>query len=698
MHGFIRPSVVLVLLSVLLCSLTIPTGAEVERHAWMKGSVSMLEKELVAKYGEEQRERVQRGLKQVAAFWHEEDGDANTFENFVRANYAGDQETLDTMFNRFKRILEKLGGHMHEIRIEFNRQTDLDAGAVYPFDEIFAAYNPSAHITDDFFNNKLAFIVLLNFPLTSLDQRLTEGLSWSRRQWAEVRLAHRFSKRIPSAVNLAVTEAATEADRYISDYNIWMHHLIHENGERLFPPKLKLLSHWNLRDEIKANYGNGETGLVKQRMIQKVMERIVTQTIPEVVVNNPFVDWDPFTNEVKPAAVKDADIPVPAEMNITSDAEPYTRYHTWLKTYRAAMLIDPYSPTAPTHIARRFDENREIPEERVREMLTQVASSPLVPEVAKLIEKRLGRPLEPFDIWYNGFRPRSKYSEEKLDEIVATKYPTAEAYRTDMPRMLRQLGFTEERAAYLADHILVEPARGSGHASGAGMRTAKARLRTRVGAEGMDYKGYNIAVHEMGHNVEQVISLNDVDYYFLEGVPNTAFTEAIAFVFQSRDLELLGLETPKDRETESLKVLYDFWQTCEIACVSLVDMEAWHWMYDHPDATPAEFKEAVIGIAKDIWNKYYAPVIGTRDVVLLAIYSHMVDGFLYLPDYPMGHLIAVQIEEQVKKAGNVGSEVERMARFGNIAPDLWMKQATGSPVGAKALLEATEKALSAVTE
>ena len=41
--------------------------------------------------------------------------------------------------------------------------------------------------------------------------------------------------------------------------------------------------------------------------MQQVMERIVTQTIPEAVVNNPHVDWNPFTNEVKPAAVKDSD-------------------------------------------------------------------------------------------------------------------------------------------------------------------------------------------------------------------------------------------------------------------------------------------------------------------------------------------------------------------------------------------------------
>ncbi len=63
---------------------------------------------------------------------------------------------------------------------------------------------------------------------------------------------------------------------------------------------MRLLSHWNLRDEIKADYADSSNGLAKQRMIQQVMERIVTQTIPAVVVNNPAVDWNPFTNEVTP--------------------------------------------------------------------------------------------------------------------------------------------------------------------------------------------------------------------------------------------------------------------------------------------------------------------------------------------------------------------------------------------------------------
>ena len=71
----------------------------------------------------------------------------------------------------------------------------------------------------------------------------------------------------------------------------------------------------------------------------------------------------------------------------------------------------------------------------------------------------------------------------------------------------------------------------------------------------------------------------------------------------------------------------------------------------------------------------------------------MIDSLLYLPDYPVGHLIAFQIERHVEKAGAVGPEIERMARQGRLTPDLWMKGAVGAPVGPEALLPATKEAL-----
>jgi hypothetical protein len=659
--------------------------------AWMPSSIAKMETELTQKYGDFAKPRLR--LQQVSEFWRADDGDSSSFEEFVRTNFAGDEATLDTMFNRYQRLIEQLEGHMHEINREFRQQQDLDAGPVLSFDEIFAGYDPSAHVIDDFFNNKLAFIVLLNFPLTTLDQRLHDGPGWTRRQWAEVRLAQRFDKRIPADVNLAIAQAGADADAYIAQYNIWMYHLVDNQGQRLFPPKMRLLSHWNLRDEIKSDYADSQNGLAKQRMIQQVMERIVAQTIPQVVIDNPSVDWNPVTNEVKLASVPDAH-PSRSAASFTNAREPDTRYAKLLGTYLASRKADPYSPTAPTLIDRRFDEDRELPEARVQAMLEQVVSSPLVAQTAKLIQQRLRRPLEPFDIWYNGFRPGSKYSEAELDAIVAKKYPTAEAYQQDIPNLLMKLGFSPERAQYVASNIVVDPARGSGHAMGAEMRSAKAHLRTRVEKTGMNYKGFNIAVHEMGHNVEQTFSLNDVDYTLLKGVPNTAFTEALAFVFQGRDLELLGLPAP-DAKAEAEKTLNDFWGTYEISGVALVDMGVWHWMYDHPQATPKELNQATVQIAKDVWNRYYAPVFGKKDVVLLGVYSHMIDSFLYLPDYPIGHMIAFQIEEQMKKAGSVGPEFERMAKMGRVTPDLWMENATGKPVGPEALLEATQRALSA---
>jgi len=544
----------------------------------------------------------------------------------------------------------------------------------------------------DLFANKLAHVVLLNFPLTTLEERLS-GDQWPRRQWAEAKLALRFSRRVPSEVNLAIGKAVAEASQFVATYNIWMHHVLGPSGERPFPAKMRLLEHWNLRDEIKADYSDRSNGLLKQRMIQRVMERIVDGTIPDAVVDNPRVDWNPFTNEVKASAIVDYDPAAIPEQPVTNTASS-ARYGMILHTFRAVKLADPYSPTAPTHIARKFNEERQLPEARVKAMLERIVGSPLVPRVAAIIEQRLGRKLQPFDLWYNGFRPRAQYTDEQLDEIVRKRYPTADAYARDMPRLLEQIGFTKERAAYLAARIAVDPARGSGHALPSSRRGDKPRLRTRVGTEGMDYKGFNIAVHEMGHTVEQVFSLNDIDYYTLASVPNNAFTEALAFVFQAKDLELLGLAQPS-REARAEQTLNDFWGTYEIAGVALVEMEMWHWMYDHPEAAPAELRDATVRIARDVWNRWYAPVFGQRDVTLLGVYAHMVNNLLYLPDYPIGHMIAFQIEQQMEKAGNIGSEFERMAKFGSVTPDLWMRHATGAPVGPDALLAATEKAVAA---
>ncbi len=667
-----------------------------ERPAWLEASVRKAEDALVAHHGDAVRPRAARGLRQVASLWTESDGNAAEFEQFVAANFAGDDATYETLLSRLDFLHEQLDGTMLELARAFRWQSDLDLGQLLPLDEISAGYAPGAHVDDDFFANKIAFVVLLNLPLTTLEEKLQQGGSWTPAQWAAARLADRYGRRIPAQVNQEIASAFSDADSYISSYNIWMHHLVDGQGTRLFPPKLRLITHWNLRDELKAQYGE-QDGLARQRLIQQVMERIVTQTIPQVVIDNPTVDWNPVTNEVVAATVSDSDRQAPPDMQPSAEREPDTRYAKILGVYRAVRLADPYSPAAPTMIERRFNDDRELSEARVEAMLVEVLRSPLVADVGRLIEQRLGRKLEPFDIWYNGFKARGAYTESQLHEITRAKYPTPEAFGADIPNILGKLGFSAERAKYVADRVTVDSSRGAGHAWGAQRRGDKAHLRTRVGPDGMDYKGYNIAVHELGHNVEQTFSLYDVPYNAMEGVPNTAFTEALAFVFQAKDLELLGLARPDER-AQAMTTLGDFWGTFEIAGVAIVDMRVWRWMYANPQATPAQLRDATLGIAQDVWNEFYAPVFGTRDVVLLGIYSHMVSNGLYLPDYPIGHLIAHQIEEQMERAGSIGLEFERMTKQGRLTPDLWMTKATGAPVGPQALLKATSKALAMVTD
>jgi len=465
---------------------------------------------------------------------------------------------------------------------------------------------------------------------------------------------------------------------------------------------VRLIAHWNLRDQIKADYAEKDKalGLERQRLIRAAMEHIVDQTIPKAVIDDPRVDWDPATNKV--ALAEGAEVETEKmksqgkraqEPSASSDREPDTRYAVILEDFHAARRTDQDSPLAPTEIDRKFQFDREIPEKRVEELLQSIVTSPLVPRVAALIRSRLGRPLEPHDVWYSGFLPRNRYTEEELSAITRKRYPTASDYKKDIPRLLQGLGFTKERAEFFDSHIVVDPARGAGHALQSARRGDDPHLRTRVNPDGMDYKGYNIAVHEMGHNVEQICSLYLVDHTLLSGVPATAFTEALAFTFQNRDLELLGLTKP-DAESERLRVLNDFWATWEIAGVALVDLGVWRYLYKNPRASPSDLREATLKIARDVWDKSYAPVLGGNGSGILAIYSHMVSEFLYLPDYPIGHLIAFQLEQKLRH-GDFGAQFERAASFGRVTPDLWMEHATGSPLSARPLLDATEKALSA---
>ena len=654
---------------------------------------------LVKQHGEAARARAALGVKQVVDRWQKTDGDAAALTRLVEDQFVADPAQQEALLARFETAFEQVDGHLLEAGRALRWWAELDTGPELPVDGLFAALDAGAHLTEDLFASKLAFVALLNFPLPSVADMDAGAATWTRRQWAAARLTRRFATRPSGEAELAIARAGAEAEAFIAGWNLWMHHVLAPDGSRPFPKGMRLIAHWNLRDQIKAEYAAPD-GLPRQRLLETAMERIVSQTVPAAVVDDPRVDWNPATNAVTlaPAAEveelpKTGSARLAAPPKASPEPEPDLRYERLLACFHAAELEDQGSPSAPTLVARRFELDMEMSEARVRGLLESLLQSPLVPRVAALIEKRLGRKLEPHDLYYAGFLQRSAYPEDKLDALTQKRYPDAAAYKKDMPRLFTALGFSAEKAKYLDEHILVDPARGAGHALQAARRGDFPRLRTRIDPGGMKYKGYNIAVHEMGHNAEQTFSLYEVDSTLLAGVPNTAFTEALAFTFQNRDMELLGLTKP-DAGSEQLRTLSDFWAAWEIAGAALVDLGVWEWMYAHPKATPAELRAATVQLATGLWDRSYAPVLGGKGSTLLGVYSHLISSFLYLPNYPVGHFIAFQLEEKLRGPA-FGAEFERVAKFGRETPDAWMRNATGAPVSAEPLLRAAEAALAA---
>ena len=682
-----------------IMSLLMACQHQVKTHMIKEESIQQALTSLQQTYPNADLVLAERGVRQVAALWQETDGTETDFVELVNAHYAATAEEKKVLYDRLSHILEQCGQSADLLNNTLQEPTTLvGKGEPSTVDWIISGYSPMAHFTEDMFANKIAHICVLNFPSYTLEEKNTLGQEWTRLEWAYARMGEVFNTRIPGSVYAHSAQAMSEAENYIAGYNIMMHCLRNEQGEQLWQEPMALLSHWNLRDELKSNYAVGDEamrreGKEKQEMIYQVMLRIIRQDIPACVVNNAEYLWKPYSNEVliSPEGSNDYSQANVQEFRVSGDE----RYQKILDIFHAMQQIDAYRKDAPSHVLRTFNEDLEIPKAEIEALFLQLIQSDEIKAVAQIIRERLGRELRPYDIWYDGFKSRSTLSEDKLTAQTQSRYPTALAFEKDMPRMLMDLGFGKEQAHNVASHIVVEAARGSGHARPCVGRNQPARLRTRISDKGMDYKGYNIAVHEFGHNVEEVLSLYNIDYYTLAGIPNTGFTEASAFLFQQRDLQLLGYKA-KGEEAKGEEVLDMIWGMYEIMGVSLVDMAMWEWLYANPKATAAQLREAVIAIAGDIWNKYYAPLLGEQDCPLLGIYSHMVGYALYLPGYPIGQLVQFQLEEHLAKCqtpAEFAQEYSRIYQQGKLTPDAWMRGAVGEAMSVEPILKAVRKAL-----
>jgi hypothetical protein len=74
----------------------------------------------------------------------------------------------------------------------------------------------------------------------------------------------------------------------------------------------------------------------------------------------------------------------------------------------------------------------------------------------------------------------------------------------------------------------------------------------------------------------------------------------------------------------------------------------------------------------------------------------MVGYALYLPAYPIGHLVQYQLEEHLSQCATQeewAKEYTRIYQQGCLTPDAWMRGAVGKPMSVEPILTAVKEAI-----
>ena len=620
------------------------------------------------------------GVHQVAKRWQDSDGDGDTFKSFCEESFVTSEEDRARLLDRYESAMSSIGGHLYEIGRHLRRWTDLRGDEMPAVDNAMAMFDPCPDLSDQLYKQKIAFIALLNFERPDLATMLKDGGAWSTDAWAQARIGRAFGPRIPAEVNDRARALEHEADMFVSEFHVPVGCMVDTNGKTWFDKDRKLIAHWLIREEIKAGYTQ-EGGLEKQRALSWVMGRHIDGTLPKQIMDSTCEGkWDPKENTV--------------DGNDPGELVGPARYKQ-LNTQRSvAVDYDKYYDEHPTAIARKFDLEREIPEETVEQLMIDLLEAPIRGEIAKYMSDKLGRPLEAFDIYLEDIGEGASSSE--LEERVTSMFKDETEFQNKIPQVLKGLGYNDEDADFLGTRVNVEIARGAGHAMRPGIPEYNAWLRTNRLDDCLGWDGFDTAMHELGHNLEQLISTHFVPRPLLRNVPNTACTEAFAFLYQNKAREVVGLPEEDEAKAFALASVEGLLAACQIAGPSLVELYTWRWLYKNPDATDEQLRDEMISIAEDVWNKYFKEHFGEDPYHILAAYQHMIGYPLYLPDYTIGHVISHQIKSHMR-GKDLAAETKRICSIGRLTPDQWMKNAVGCGISASQLIDDATTGLAQIT-
>ncbi|MBO7651282.1 MAG: hypothetical protein J6S84_01000, partial [Bacteroidales bacterium] len=223
MKRFVFPLIVLAMVAFVSCKDSSKNnGAVVAEFRIPQNDIERTVRSLKEFCNGQESDRIEKGVSQVAALWQEQDGSLDDFYDFCMTNFVLDSAKRFETYKKIERDLEILYGYGNTMTIKLMEPLHLDMGEVDFVDEAMGAYSTTAHIADDLFANKMAFYIVLNFPSYSLAEKNALCDKWTRQDWAYARLGDKFTSRIPAEYEQAANVAMTNADNYISSYNIYM--------------------------------------------------------------------------------------------------------------------------------------------------------------------------------------------------------------------------------------------------------------------------------------------------------------------------------------------------------------------------------------------------------------------------------------------------------------------------------------------
>lgn len=629
---------------------------------------------VAARHGPAAADRAAAGIARAAARWRDDDGSAEAFAALCAEHWVEEADDRARLLDRLEAVIDAVDGHLYEIRRALRRWTDLEGPALPAFDGLAAVFDPAPGLDDQWYAQRLAFAALLNFDAPDLATMQAAGHAWSADDWAAARVAQRFRSRLSPALGHARRAALHAADDFVNAQHVQVGHLVDADGRRVGGLGRPLVAHWLVRQAIRDGYRAADpaAGRARQRALAWVMRRTIDGTLPRAQLA-PGADapWDPAANTIAGQAVAEG-----AQLGPE-------RYARWLALFRVAQAEDAEDPTSGSAIERACDRDREIAAADVERILVDLLDAPERRTIEAWLVERLGRPLEPFDIYFDAALPGVDAAD--LDARVAERFPDAAALEAALPDILGGLGFGPADADFLGRRVRVEIARGAGHASPPGIAERPAWLRTNGRGGRLDWSSFDIALHELGHNVEQLVSLHRVPRPALRGVPNTACSEAFAFLFQAEARRVLGLADDAGQARAAAAVTVETaLDALQIAGPALLELDVWRWLDAHPDADAAALRDAVLERADARWRRHYG-AYGDDPYALLAAYQHMIAYPLYLPNYAIGHVIGHQIRRHLAD-GDMAAETLRICAIGRLTPALWLERAVGAALDARGLV------------